>query len=562
MPRPSSLRNDAIAGVSVAIANVPDGMANGLLVGVNPIHGLYATMIGPFVGGLATSSQLMVISTTAAASLTAAQSLAGASADDRASALFLLVMLSGVFQLILGLLGVGRLARFVSYSVLTGFLAGVSVLLILSQIPTVTGYRPHGSNRVTQTIDVAAHAGSIHPTTVAIAALTLVLSVLLARTRLGALGRPIAIAIPSLIVVLAHLDGVRLVRDLGAIPRSVPLPALPALNAWGPAVLTGALSLALVILVQGVGVSQNVPNPTGSSASIRRDILAQGASNVASGLFRGLPVGGSLSTTALGVISGSRSRWSSVIAGLAMALIVVSMPRLVGLVAMPSLGALLVLAGLAGLHPRELLAVGRTGWPSLLGAATTFLSTLFLPIQAAVGIGVVLSALLHVGTSSADITIVELKEQEDGSVVELSPPRRLESNRVTTLDVYGHLFYAGARTLEQMLPAADDATRAVVILRLRGRNALGATLIDVLAHYADALQLGGGRLYLTGVSAHVHEQLVRTGKMRLSGPVRVFEATPVLGESSRRARSHAEAWLIRRDENSDTARSEHVPADD
>jgi SulP family sulfate permease len=410
----------------------------------------------------------------------------------------------------------------------------------------VTGYEPNGGNRVTQTIDVAAHATSIHPATIAIAALTLVLSAVLIRTPVGAVGRLIAIVIPSLVVVLAHLDGVRLVRDLGTIERSVPWPQLPSISAFAPSVLTGALSVALVILVQGVGVSQNVPNPSGGRASVRRDILAQGASNVASGLFRGLPVGGSLSATALGVISGSRSRWTSVVAGLAMAVIVIGVPGLVGLVAMPSLGALLVLAGLGGLKPRELLAVGRTGWPSLLAAATTFLSTLFLPIQAAVGIGVVLSALLHVGTSSTDVTVVELEERRDGRVVESPAPSRIASNRVTTLDIYGHLFYAGARTLEQLLPAVRDAKQAVVILRLRGRHALGATLIDVLARYADALQSGGGRLYLTGVTENAYEQIVRTGKLRLSGPVRVYEATPVIGESTREARRDAEAWLVGR----------------
>jgi len=546
LPRPGSLRDDAVAGLSVAVANVPDGMANGLLVGVNPIHGLYATMIGPFVGGLASSSQLMVITTTAAASLTASQSLAGATGDERASALFVLVVLAGIFQMILGLLGFGRLTRFVSYSVLTGFLAGISILLVLSQLPTVTGYQPEGGNRVTQTIDVAAHATSIHITTVGVAALTLILSAVLTRTRIGALGRLIAIVVPSMVVVLAHLEGVQLVRDLGTIPRSVPLPQLPSFAAFAPSVLTGALSVALVILVQGVGVSQNVPNPDGGRASVRRDILAQGASNVASGLFRGLPVGGSLSATALGVISGARSRWASVVAGLAMALIVIGVPGLVGLVAMPSLGALLVLAGLGGLKPRELLAVSRTGWPSLLAAATTFLATLFLPIQAAVGLGVVLSALLHVGTSSTDVTVVELKAQPDGTIVESPAPSHLASDRATTLDIYGHLFYAGARTLEQMLPSTDGAKQAVVILRLRGRHALGATLIDVLARYADRLQKVGGRLYLTGVTENAYDQIVRTGKMRLSGPVRVYEATPVLGESTREARRDAEAWLIGR----------------
>jgi len=545
LPPRAAVAEDGVAGLSVAVANVPDGMANGLLVGVSPIHGLYATMLGPFIGGITSSSQLMVITTTAAASLTAGQSLAPLPAEARPGALFALAILVGVFLTAFGLLGLGRLTNFVSYSVLTGFLAGISILLVLSQLPTVTGYTPEGGNRVTQTVDIAFHLARAHPATVAMAALTLVLAVLLPRTPLGSLGRLVAIAVPSAIVALAGLDGVRIVSDVGEITRSVPVPVLPAFFEFGrPEVITGAAAVALVVLVQGVGVSRNAPNPGGARASIGRDTVAQGLANVASGLFRGLPVGGSLSATALGVLAGARTRWASIFAGLAMGGIVLGIPELVSLVAMPSLGALLILAGISGLKPRELKAVARTGWPSLLAGGTTFIATLFLPIQAAVGLGVVLSALLYVSESSTDVGVVELVEREDGRLEEREPARRLPSEQATTLDVYGHLFYAGARTLERLLPQVRGAERPVVVLRLRGRRNLGATLIDVLASYADALHAVGGRLYLSGVGREAYDQIVRTGKLRLTGPVRAYEVTPVLGASTREARADAEAWLV------------------
>ena len=83
------------------------------------------------------------------------------------------------------------------------------------------------------------------------------------------------------------------------------------------------------------------------------------------------------------------------------------------------------------------------------------MATLFLPIQAAVGIGVVLSALLYMNESSTDVSVVELMEQPDGRIEERTPPRRLPADKVTVLDVYGHLFYAGARTLERLLPRPE-----------------------------------------------------------------------------------------------------------
>ena len=549
LPGRSTLRSDAVAGLGLAVANVPDGMANGLLVGVIPIHGLYATMVGPIVGGLASSTQLMVITTTAAASLTASQSMAGLPPERRTTALFLLVILVGAFQLLFAMLGFAKLTRFVSFSVTAGLLTGISVLLILSQLPTVAGYEASGGNKVAQAADVLAHLGDVDLATLGMASIALVLAVLLPRTRIGAFGRLVAIVVPSAIVVLAALESVRIVSDVGAIPSGMPLPTLPSLSDLSPGLVTGALSVAIVILVQGVGVSQSVQNTDGTRTSVRRDMLAQGAANVASGLFRGLPVGGSLSATALGVIGGAQTRWASVLAGVWMAVLVIGVPGLVSYVAMPALGALLILAGAGSIKPGTLRAVWYTGWPSRLAAATTFLSTLFLPIQAAVGIGVVLAALLYVNESSGDVSIVELVERDDGRLEERDPAPRLRGDAVTVLDVYGHLFYAGARTLEQRLPRPAGERRPVVILRLRGRTNLGATLVDVLAHYADELHAAGGRLYLSGIKPSARAQVARTGKLDLDGPVRLYEATPVIGESTRAALSDAEGWLAGRRED-------------
>jgi sulfate permease, SulP family len=542
----AGLRRDGLAGLSSALSNVPDGMANGVLVGVNPVYGLYATMMGPAVGGLFSSTQLMMITTTAAASFSTSEALGGMHGGERVEALFMMVMLAGAFQILFGFLGLGRLIRFVSYSVTTGFLSGVSVLLILNQLTVVTGYEPAGDNRIAQTFDLLLNLGQISLASLILAALTLALAVFLPRTPLGNFGRLAAIAIPSLLVALLGLSSVKIVQDGGAIPQGVPLPVLPSLSSLNIDVITGALAVAVVILVQGAGVSQSVPNPDGSPRNTSRDFIAQGAANLASGLFRGLPVGGSLSATALNVIYGAQSRWAVVLAGLLMAMIVVGFPGLVVHIAMPALGALLILAGLTSLKPRDIRLVWNTGWPSRLAGGGTFLAALFLPIQAAVAIGVLLSALLYVSRASTDVTLVELVERPDGQIEERERPERLPSGAVTVLDVYGHLFYAGAQTLERLLPVPEGARKPAVILRLHSLNVVGATLQDVLASYADKLSAVDGRLYLTGISERVHEQLLRTGKLRVSGPVQVYGATPIRGQSTRQAIENARTWLVGR----------------
>ena len=545
LPSRGSLRQDGIAGLNSAVSSVPDGMASGILVGVNPIYGLYACMVGPIAGGIFSSTRLMIIATTSAASLSASQALGGLQAEARDNALFIMVVLIGALQVLFGMLRMGQLTRFVSYSVMTGFIIGIAVLTILSQLPTVTGYEPTaGNNKVTQTVNLLANLDQVNLRSLAMSALTLILAVTLPRTKLGNFGRLVAIIVPSLLAALLHMDSVAVVKDVGEIPRGIPTPHLPSFSDISFDVLTGALAVAIIILVQGTGVSQSVPNPDGSRRSVSRDFIAQGAANVASGFFRGLPVGGSLSTTALTVISGARTHWAAIFAGLWMALLVIVFPGLVSYVVMPALGVLLILASVSTIKPSEALSIWNTGWPSRLAVVTTFLSTLLLPIQAAVGFGVVLSALLYVNESSTDISVVELVKQPDERIKERKPAKQLPDNKVTVLDVYGHLFYAGARTLERLLPKPTGAQNPVVVLRLRGRNNLGATLVEVLANYADKLQAANGRLYLTGISEGAYEQVVRTGKLRLTGPVRAYEATPVRGQSTEEAVADARTWLV------------------
>lgn len=552
-PRPTSVRADSIAGLNSAVSSVPDGMASGILVGVNPIYGLYACMVAPIAGGIFSSTRLMIVATTSAASLSAGQALGSLQGEARDNALFLMVVLIGALQIVFGLLRAGKLTRFVSYSVMTGFVIGIAVLTILSQLPTITGYEPtEGNNKVTQTFSLLSNLDRLNRWSLATAGITLVLALLLPRTKLGNFGRLVAIIIPSALVVLFGLDGVTTVRDVGEIPSGIPTPHLPSLSAFSFEVLTGALAVAVITLVQGAGVSQSVPNPDGSRRSMSRDFIAQGVANAASGLFRGLPVGGSLSTTALTVISGAISHWAAIFAGLWMALLVVVFPGVVSYVVMPALGMLLILASVSTIKPPDALSIWNTGWSSRLASVTTFLSTLLLPIQAAVGFGVVLSALLYINESSTDISVVELVKRDDGLIEERKPPRQLPSGKVTVLDVYGHLFYAGARTLERMLPKLNGAQNPVVILRLRGRNAFGATLLEVLSNYAEKLQKADGRLYLTGVSESAREQVVRTGKFRLSGPVQAYEATPVIWQSTREAVADARTWLVGNSEDSST----------
>jgi SulP family sulfate permease len=541
LPHREDLKADGTAGLTVGIASVPDGMAASVLAGTNPIHGLYAAMAGSIVGGLTARTQLMLVTTTSAAALAAGAALSGLSGEERTGGLALLVVLAGALQVAAGLLRLGRFTHFVSHSVMQAFLLGIAVLIVLGQLPQLAGADVKGDSAPERALQLFLHPGTIElgSLAVGIAALGLVLA--LVRTRLRALAALAAVGLPSLVVWALDAGGVEVV---GTVPSGLPVPELPPLSAFSLDLLTGAGAVAAIVLVQGSGVAQSVPNRDGLPASPDADFRAQGFANAASGLVQGLPVGGSLGQTALNLSSGARTRWASVAAGLFIALVLLVLSGLVAYVVMPALAALLLLAAWSTIDIREALSIWRTGTGTKIVAATTFGATLFLPIQAAVGIGVALSALLYLHQAATDVRIVRLIPRPDGRFEERPPPAVLPGGEVTILDMYGSVFYAGARTLERQLPRPGGEERPVVVLRLRGHTKIGATFVDVLAGYAELLRRANGRLYLAGVDHDARALIERTRKVSAEAADRIFEATPIRGESTEQALAAGQAWLI------------------
>ena len=544
-PQRSDLRADMLAALPGAISRVPDGMAAAVLAGVNPVQGLYASFAGPIAGGLSANTRLMVITTTSAAALAAGSALQGVPAGDRPEAIPLLVLMVGIVLVAAGLVHLGRYTRFVSYSVMIGFLTGIAVNIVCGQISDLTGAPAHGSFPLAKAVSVITHPGRIDLASLLTGLAALAILVVLARIpRVATFSTLIALLIPTVVVVLAGADSVARVGDVGDIPGGIPVPRLPDFHFLSFSMITGAFAIAAIVLVQGAGVAEAAPNTDGSQPNPNQDIIAQGAGNLVSGFFRGMPVGGSVGQTALNVSAGARTRWAAIWSGVWLLVILAIFSGLVAKIAMPTLAAILIFAAVGSMKPGEIASILRTGRISQVAVITTFAATLFLPVAAAVGIGVALSLMLQLNQGAMDLTVVELIPLDGGRFEERPSPAALTSYHVTILDVYGSLLYAGARTLAAHLPDPGEARSPVVVLRLRRRTSLGATFVKVMTDYADRLADAGGRLYLSGLEPDVKQQLRRTGQ--LDGHLHAFEADPVVGESTLAAYRDAEAWIVKK----------------
>jgi SulP family sulfate permease len=539
----TELRSEAVAGIPGAIGSVPDGMAASVLTGVNPIYGLYASFAGPIVGGVFSSTRLMVVTTTSAAALAAGSALEGVPEGERAGALFMLTILAGVFMALAGVFRLGRYTRFVSQSVMVGFLTGVGVNIILSQLVELTGGRDEGNIALTKAINVVLHPSDMYLPTLAVGLGALALVAWGSMSRFASYAALVALVIPTALIELLGTPGLKRVEDVGEIPSGIPLPHLPNLSDFALSIVPGALAVAAIVLVQGAGVAESAPNDDGTRSDTNQDFIAQGAGNIAAGFFQGQPVGGSVGQTALNASAGARTRWASIFSGIWMFVILVAFSGAVGVVVMACLAAVLIYAALGSLRFEDMKTVWWSGRNSEIAMVTTFAATLTLPIAAAVGLGVALSLMLQLNTDLADLRLVQLRRRDDGAVEEVPAPAVPPDHAVLVIEAQGSLKYAGARTLQQKLPDPTGSIAPVVVLRLRGRQSLGATFITIISHYSDQLTAVGGRLILSGVSIPLHNRIERAGGQDLGATFEIFDATSVLGESTTEAIEAAEHWL-------------------
>jgi SulP family sulfate permease len=540
-----NLGTDFIAGLTLGIASVPDSMASALLAGINPLTGLYTMMVATPIGALFTSSEMMHISTTSALSLAVASSLTGMPTEMKLQAVFMLALMVGVIQIALGLLKMGFLVRFVPHSVMTGFLNGVAVLIILGQLNNFTGYQSAFSNRVAQALDTTLNLGDIVIPITVVGLTTILLIVLFGKIkRLSQYSLVLAMVAASALAALPAFGVVPLVGDVTDVPNALPNFTLPDFSLLFKLILP-AFALSIIGLVQGAGISQGYPNPDGKFPNPSGDFFGQGMANLATSFFQGMPAGGSLSGTALVVSAGAKSRWANVFVGILIAIIILLFADLVKLIAMPALAGLLIVVGFQTIKPEAIQTVWQTGLVPRAVMLITFVGTLIMPLQFAVLLGVAISIVLYIVQQANRIKLVELTPVEGGFPIERPAPRQLSNHAITLLFPYGSLFYAAAKTLEENLPAADEARQAVVIFLLRGYDEFGSTMINVLDRYTRTVQGNGGKVMLAGVSEGVLSQLERTGLLELIGRENVFLAQAEWGAAANRALEAAQVWLER-----------------
>jgi sulfate permease, SulP family len=548
-------RRDLVAGLTVAAIAVPQSMAYALIAGIDPRFGLYSAIVVTAVASIFGSSSHLMNGPTNAISLVVFSALAflAERPEDAVKAMFLLAVMAGGIQVLVAVFRLGDLTRYISESVVIGFMAGAGFLIGLTQVANLLGLKEQGTGRqhilwrlwltLTQGGSVNFRALTIGLGT---ALLVLLLRKVTRRFHLPRFDMLMALALAATAAAMLGWsqpagEGPPLIAVVGIIPDRLPgfhPPDFSQLD-WIRELSGSALAVACLGLLEALSIAKAISHQTHQPLDYNRQCLAEGLANMCGGFFQCLPGSGSLTRSAINFQSGAVSRCSGVFAAGTVALVVGLFGPMAKFLPKAALAGILLVTA-AGLidHRRIRLAIRASRFDALLVLATA-LSAVLIGVEFSILIGVGLSVLMFV-PRAARLKAAELTVSADRVIRERNPSDAC-CTQMVVLDLEGEFFFGAAPELDRYFDALRQrGDLKVIVLRVKRTRNPDIVCMQLLQQFIIEMHERGMTVLLCGVRADFAQAMENLRFQDFLPAGNVFREDPaLLGSSTLAAVRHA-----------------------
>lgn len=520
----TSLRADALAGLTGATIVLPQGVAFAIIAGLPPEYGLFTAMIVTVVAAIWGSSMVMVSGPTTAISAVIFASLVPFAAPGTADYITLaltLTLLVGLMQLAAGLCGLGELIAFISHSVIVGFTAAAALLIFVSQLAPALGVAS-GSGGVLHRLQALAEGlGGANVTAMLIAAITI--GVLLAANRINPRlpSYIIALVIGSLvgIVLGARAAGIAHFAPLGAV---VPGFAVPDLRPETiSALLPGAAAVAFVGLLEAISIGKSFAIRRREGFDSNQEIVGQGLSNTIGSLFHCYAGSGSFTRSGLNADSGARSPMSAIFAALFLMVMLLAVAPLVRFIPVPAMAAIILYVAFKLVNLREIRHIVGSSRSETLILAATFITGVVSELDFAILVGVLTSLGVFLNKSAHPLVAVGVPVDQDGRRVFINAHQNdlPQCPQISMTRLEGPLFFGSVEHVERefrRFEALDGVKTRV--FNLRGVGKIDLSGADFILEELRRARAGGHDLHLIAKHPEVLRVLDRLHCREVLGP--------------------------------------------
>lgn len=522
-------RADVQAGLTVAAISLPQSMAYALIAGVDPRFGLFTAIVFTAIGSVFGSSSHLINGPTGAVSLVVFSTLSFFDPDARLDAyegMFLLAAMIGVIQILIGVLKLGDLTRYISESVITGFMSGAATLTIVGQVGNALGLKNQGTGHqhvfyrlwLTLTQDAPLNFKAI-----AISGGSIVLA-LLGRRLVRRYQLPqldmfmvlLLVTVPSYFLGWSQISakGKAAVSLIEEVPAALPRLHIPVIEwEWVSRLSSGALAIAVLGLLETLAIAKAISYKTRQPLDFNRQCLAEGIANLSGAFFRCMPGAGSLSRSAINHQAGAATRMSGIFTAALVALIVLVFAPLTRYIPKAALAGLLIVAAARLIDLERIRFVVRASAYDALLLFATLTATFVVGVEFSILLGVLVSALLFI-PRAAKLKMRELVVTEE-RVVRERVPSDPPAHAVAIYDLEGELFFGAAPDLELHLQAALAKARRAgiehVVLRVKRVRDPDAVCFERLEHALREAKAQGFTVLLAGIRPDLLRGIERLG---------------------------------------------------
>lgn len=530
------LTKDIISGILVGIVALPLAIAFGIASGVSPEKGLITAVIGGFLVSLLGGSRVQIGGPTGAFIII----VYGIIQQYGINGLMLATLMAGVILVVMGLAQFGSLIKFIPYPVIVGFTSGIAVIIFSTQVNDFLGLGitelPAGFiEKWTAYISNLQH---IHQPTLLTGLLALAIILLWPKVSRKIPGSVIAIMATTLMVQLFHLDVATIETRFGDIPSSIPAPSLPDFDLTTiRELIMPATTIAILAAIEALLSAVVSDGMIGGRHKSNMELIAQGAANIVSPIFGGIPVTGAIARTATNVKNGGRTPVAGIVHAITLLCIMLLFGSWAKLIPMATLAAILIVVAwnMSEYHIfQRLLKSPRSDVIVLL---TTFGLTVIFDLTIAIEVGLLLAVVLFMqrmaGIANVDVITRELRDREEERDDPLAIITREVPDGVEVYEINGPFFFGAASKFKESMRIIENPPK-VRILRMRNVPVIDATGLNMLQELLNSSRKQETRLLLSGVHPGPKKTLDRFGLLDSIGKENVFDN---IDEALERARS-------------------------
>lgn len=499
--RAPDLRADTIAGLTVAIVALPLAMALGIASGASPREGLVTAIIAGFLISALGGSRVQIGGPTGAFVVIVAGVIAAHGFDG----LILATLMAGVILIVAGYSGVGRLMRYVPMPVVTGFTAGIAVIIASSQVGDFLGLSARNvpADFVDKWIAYLGALGTINWMALAVGVGTLGTIIVLKGVAPKWPGYLIAILAATALTALLKLPVETVGDRFQSMATGMPMPQMPRFT-WPMLheVVPSAFVIAFLAGIEALLSATVADGMTGRRHRSGQELVGMGVANIASGLFGGLPATGAIARTATNIRAGGRSPMAGMFHALFLLVFTLVAGQWLALVPMTALAAVLLMVAWGMSEYDRFVALVRTDAGERALLLFTFLLTVFVDLTVAIGVGVTLAALLFMMRMSETAGLVAMNAEEEPDLREKLP------DGVEVFRFTGPIFFGVASEMLEGLRRAGERPRAIV-LRMDEVPYVDATGANALATFTRQAKHSGTDVWLAGLNEQPRDFLAK-----------------------------------------------------